>query len=162
MDVAIQMEMQPTWPSLAAQLPLSAFMWAANLSLLAILTLRACSHASLGTHDTFSRISEVHGLQLLAQCVHGCPVTTKHFAAILDLVWNNIRITNFSTSSGHEMASSNSEGASGLHRLLQSIICRAHSLWGLVVRDSLHEETRRQEAPQRERHGRRLMQVLPK
>ena len=42
---------------------LSAFMLAASLSLVAILTLSSCSHASLGPHDTsrsaFSRISEV-------------------------------------------------------------------------------------------------------
>ena len=57
-----RMEMQPTWPSLAAQL-LLCFMLAASLSLVAILTLSSCSRASLGTHDTsrsaFSRISEV-------------------------------------------------------------------------------------------------------
>ena len=69
----------------------------------------------------------------------------------------NIGITDFSRSSGHETASSNSERARGLRRLLQhmlevqSIICRANSHRGLVVRGSLQEENRRQVAPQRER-----------
>ena len=64
----------------------------------------------------------------------------------------------FSRSSGHETASSNSERARGLRGLLQhmlevqSIICRANSHRGLVVRGSrLQEENRRQLAPQRER-----------
>ena len=69
----------------------------------------------------------------------------------------NIRITNFSRSSGHETTSSNSARAKGLRRLLQhmlevqSIICRANSHRDLVVRGSLQEENRRQVAPQRER-----------
>ena len=69
----------------------------------------------------------------------------------------NMGITNFSRSSGHETASSNSERARSLRRLLQhmlevqSIICRANSHRGLVVRGSLQEENRRQVAPQRER-----------
>ena len=48
---------------------LSAFMLAASLSLVAILALCSCSHASLGTHDTsrsaFSRISEVQDSNFL-------------------------------------------------------------------------------------------------
>ena len=154
----------------------SAFMLADSLSLVAILTLSSCSHASLSTHDTsrraFSRISEVQDSNSCT-CVNGCPATTKNFAAcpasglvlstcaILDMVWNslgaaNIGTTNFSRSSGHETASSNSERARGLRRLLQrmlevqSIICRANSHRGLVVRGSLQEENRRQVAPQRD------------
>ena len=65
----------------------------------------------------------------------------------------NIGITNFSRSSGHERAGSNSERARGLRRLLQhmievnnSIMCRANSHQGLVVRGS---RPRRETAPSR-------------
>ena len=153
----------------------SAFTLAA--SLVAILTLSSCSHASLATHDTsrsaFSRISEVQDSNSCT-CVNGCPATTKNFAAcpgfwsrpqplcaprsgLEQLRAANIGITNFSRSSGHETASSNSERARGLHRLLQhmlevqSIICRANSHRCLVVRGSLQEENRRQVTPRCER-----------
>ena len=69
----------------------------------------------------------------------------------------NIGITNFSRSSGHETASTNSERARGLRRLLQhmldvqSVICRVNNHQCLVVHSSLQEEDRHQVAPQRER-----------
>ena len=85
----------------------SAFMLAASLSLVAILTLSSCSHASLGTHDTsrsaFSRISEVQDSNSCTRA-NGCSATTKNFAAchtsslvlstcaILDLVRNSLAL----------------------------------------------------------------------
>ena len=146
---------------------LSASMLAARLSLVVILKLRACPHASLGTHDTSrnasSNISEVQDSNSCT-CVDGCSATTKTFAAcpaaaLEQLSAAKIGITNFSRSSGHETASSNSERARRLRRLLQhmpevqSILCRANSHPALVVRGSLQEENRRQVAPQRERLG---------
>ena len=146
----------------------SAFMLAASL------TLGSCSHGPLGTHDTprsaFSGISEVRDYNSCT-CVNGCPATAKNLVAcpasglVLSTCVNldleqlgaaNIGITNFSRSIGHETASS-SERARGLRRLLQrmlevqSIICRANSHRGLVVRGSSQEENRCQVAPQRER-----------
>ena len=163
-------------------------------SLVGVLTLRACSHAPLGNTRHISKLlQQMHrsaGLQLLRarqrMSCHNEELRNLHRfwsrpqlcdprSGLEQLSTSKIGITNFSRSSGHETACSNSERARALRRLLQhtpevqSIICRATSHGGLVERGSLEEENRCQVAPQRERLVQwrkapwsRLMHALPK